>query len=59
VIGYPSKRLHEEVAYLAYYFHWSHDEIMRMEHRDRVRWVAEVGRINERLNGPSTRRPSY
>ena len=35
---------------MAYHLHWPHDQIMRMSHRDRQRWVAEVTRINERLN---------
>jgi hypothetical protein len=42
--------LFEEVAYLAYHFHWPYDEIMHMEHRERQRWVTEVARINTRLN---------
>ncbi len=48
--GYPSDRLFEEVAYLAYYFHWPLDQILRLEHWERQRWVAEVAHINERLN---------
>ena len=47
---YPSARLHEEVAYIAYYLHWPYDQVMQMEHRERQRWVAEVARLNERLN---------
>ncbi|HEU4349802.1 MAG TPA: DUF6760 family protein [Actinoplanes sp.] len=47
---YPSERLHEEVAYLAYHFHWSYGETMQLDHRERRRWVAEVARINERRN---------
>ena len=50
MIGYPSGRLFEEVAYLAYHFHWPYDQIMRLEHRERQQWVAEIVRINERLN---------
>jgi hypothetical protein len=46
---YPSDRLHEEVAYVAYYLHWPYDQVMRMEHCERQRWVAEVAHINERL----------
>lgn len=49
-MGYPSDRLFEEVAYLAYYFHWPYGEILHLEHRERQRWVAEVARINRRLN---------
>jgi hypothetical protein len=47
---YPSERLHEEVAYLAYHFHWPYREIMALDHRERQRWVAETARINQRLN---------
>ncbi len=47
---YPLDRLYEEVAYIAYHLKWSHQEIMHMEHRDRLRWVREVARLNERLN---------
>lgn len=53
MMGYPSDRLFEEVAYLAYYFHWPSDQILNMEHRDRQRWVAEAARINRRLNEES------
>jgi hypothetical protein len=51
MIGYPSQQLHEEVAYIAYYFHWPYDEIMSLEHRERQQWAAEIARINERLHG--------
>lgn len=50
MMGYPSDRLFEEVAYIAYHFHWPYDEVMRMDHRDRQRWVAEIARINRQLN---------
>jgi hypothetical protein len=42
--------LSEEVAYIAYHFHWPHEEIMGMEHRERRRWVDEIARINKRLD---------
>jgi hypothetical protein len=38
------------VAYLAYYFHWSHMQLMNMTHLERQVWVKELARINERLN---------
>lgn len=50
MMRYPSERLREEVAYLAYHFHWSYNEIVNLDHRERQRWVAEVARINRRLN---------
>lgn len=47
---YPAERIYEEAAFLAYYLHWSHDQIMEMPHRDRIRWCGEVSRINSKLN---------
>ncbi len=51
MIGYPLERLYEEVAYVAYHFHWTLDEILCLEHRDRLRWVEEIGKINRQLSG--------
>ena len=49
-MAYPLDRLHEEVAYIAYHFHWPYEEIMHMEHPERQRWVDEIAAINTRLN---------
>jgi hypothetical protein len=48
--------LFEEVAYLSSYLHWSYDQVMSIDHRERQRWVAEVSRMNERLNEQMKRR---
>jgi hypothetical protein len=48
--AYPLKRLYEEAAYLAYHFHWSHQEIMNLEHWQRKAWCEEIAKINTRLN---------
>jgi hypothetical protein len=50
MIGYPRDELFREVAFIAYYLHWPMSEIMSLDHRERQRWVAEVSKINERLN---------
>ena len=42
--------LHQEVAYVAYHFHWPRSEIMALEHADRRRWVQEIAGINRRMN---------
>ncbi len=47
---YATDRLYEEVAYVAYHFHWSLDEILELEHPLRQRFVAEIGSINQRLS---------
>ncbi|MEY8358548.1 MULTISPECIES: DUF6760 family protein [Anaerotruncus] len=51
LVLYPSDRLYEEMAFLAYYLHWGHDEVMSLDHRERRRWCAELSKINKRLNG--------
>ena len=52
-LGYPLDRLYEEVAYIAYHFHWPHEQIMGLEHADRRQWVEEIAKINRRLNEDS------
>jgi hypothetical protein len=49
MIGHPSDELFEEVAYVAYHFHWPHAEVMALEHAERRRFADEIARINERL----------
>jgi hypothetical protein len=47
---YPLERLYEEVAYIAFHFHWPHEQVLALEHGERQRWVAEIAKINRRLN---------
>ncbi|MBO4396204.1 MAG: hypothetical protein J5819_07655 [Eubacterium sp.] len=47
---YPAEKIYEETAFISYYNHWSHDDIMAMSHRDRVRWCDEISKINSKLN---------
>ncbi len=44
-------RLYEEISYVAYHFHWAHEEILDLEHRVRRRYVEEIAEINRRLAG--------
>ena len=48
---YAADRLYEEVAYVAFHFHWALDDILDLEHPERRRWVQEISAINRRLNG--------
>jgi len=50
MIGYPLDRLYEEVAFIAYHFHWSFEDIVNMEHRERQKWCEEISRINRHLS---------
>ncbi len=43
---FDAARLYEEVAYVAYHFHWPMGEILDLEHPLRQRFVEEIGAIN-------------
>ena len=48
--GYSLTQLYEEIAFIAYYFHWPYEEIMNMDHQERRRWCEEISKINRKLN---------
>ncbi|MGY4828753.1 DUF6760 family protein [Sphaerotilaceae bacterium SBD11-9] len=50
MVGYPIAQLTEEMAYIAYHFHWAPGELMHLEHRDRRAWVAQISALNQRGN---------
>lgn len=47
---YPADKIYEEAAFIAYYMHWSHDEIMKFSHKERKKWCDEISKINRKLN---------
>jgi len=48
---YPQDRLYQEMSFLGYYLHWSHDDLMNLAHWERRRWCGEVSAINKKLSG--------
>ena len=52
--SYPLDHLYREVAFIAYHFHWSHDEIMDLEHGQRHEWVRRISEINHEINQSRT-----
>ena len=50
VVRYPLNRLYEEVAFLAYYFHWDHQSLLEMDHIERRKWCDEASKINKTLS---------
>lgn len=38
------------MAFVAYHFHWSHEELMGLEHHERRRWCEQISKINRELN---------
>lgn len=47
------------MAFLAYYLHWSMDDLMQMDHQERRRWCEEVSAINRKLSGEEDRRIEF
>ena len=44
MLRYPADALWQEIAYLAYHLHWPMDDLLDLEHMDRVRHGARGGR---------------
>ena len=36
---------------MGYYMHWSHEELMNLDHKERRRWCKEVSKINKKISG--------
>jgi hypothetical protein len=51
VLSYPSEQLYEEVACVAFHFHWSLEDILELEHSERQRWITEIGKIQHKFPG--------
>ncbi len=47
---YPEDKLFEEMSFIAYYFHWSKEEILQMPHWERIRWCEEISKINRKVS---------
>ncbi|GAB7103182.1 hypothetical protein JCM4814A_14960 [Streptomyces phaeofaciens JCM 4814] len=45
IVTYATDRLHEEIAYVAYHFHWPLDDILDLEHDDRRRYTGHIASL--------------
>ncbi len=48
-MSYPLEKLHQEVAFISYYFHWSLDSILELSHAQRHVWMRELSRIHQEM----------
>ncbi|HST84192.1 MAG TPA: DUF6760 family protein [Kineosporiaceae bacterium] len=48
MLSYPAEAVWQETAYLAYHLHWSMDDLLGLEHLDRVRMVRAVVNLEAR-----------
>jgi hypothetical protein len=49
-VSYPLEDIFQEVAFIAYHFHWPRDAVLELSHPERQRWVKEISAINEKIN---------
>lgn len=38
------------MAYVAYHFHWSREELLSLNHKERHRWIQAISGINRKIN---------
>ena len=48
MLSYPAEAVWQETAFLAYHLHWSMDDLLGLEHLDRVRMVRAVVNLEQR-----------
>ncbi|MEV4331013.1 DUF6760 family protein [Streptomyces sp. NPDC049597] len=48
---YATEQLYDEVAYIAYHFHWPLEAILELEHPERRRYVDQIARLNRLAGG--------
>jgi len=49
--AYSLDELYGELAFVAYYLHWPHAEVVALEHAERRRWCQEISRLHRAMNG--------
>jgi hypothetical protein len=47
--------LREQMAFIAFHFHWGRDELLTLEHAERRAWCDEISAINRALDGKTQR----
>ncbi|MBR0423490.1 MAG: hypothetical protein IJJ04_02485 [Clostridia bacterium] len=40
---------------MAYYFHWSREEIMLLPHKERIKFCTEISKINKKMNASTNK----
>ena len=47
---YPADKIYEQAAFIAYYVHWSREDVLNLPHRERLRWCREISEINRKVS---------
>ena len=56
---YPADRIYEEAAFIAYYVHWSRDDVLNLTHRERLRWCEEISEINRKVSNEQPKKDIF
>ncbi|MFE5826868.1 DUF6760 family protein [Streptomyces erythrochromogenes] len=46
---YAAEDLRSEIAYIAYHFNWSHNELLDLDHAQRRAYIQTIADINQLL----------
>lgn len=41
------------MSFISYYFHWSSEEVLSLDHESRRKWCDEISKINRSINPSS------
>lgn len=44
------------MSFISYYFHWSSEDVLSLDHASRRRWCQEISAINSSLNPSTTKK---
>lgn len=44
------------MGFISYYFHWSREDVLGLDHVSRRRWCEEISKINSSLNPSDTKK---
>jgi hypothetical protein len=50
-VTYSAATIFDEVAYVAFHFGWSREEILDLEHAERARYVAAIAQLHTASGG--------
>ena len=50
ILGYPLDWVYQEVAVLSMRVHWTHDDVLNLDHAERRRWIEEILKV-EHMTG--------
>ena len=47
ILGYPLEWVYQEVATLSTRVHWTHDDVLNLDHAERRQWLKEILKLEQ------------